>query len=497
MDQNYPAQNNQPQQQPPAQNQAQPPVPPQSPPVGDVPIDIPPPGSPIKKILLLVGTLIGILSIVALTFFYIVPKITGPKEPENVELVYWGVWDDEDVFKEIVTEFEKENPHINIKYELQEVSKLNDYVPRLQTRIDEGTGPDIFRFHNSMVRQLVTGSNIYLLSLPDDLVKKSGLSEEFYPVIQDEMKVGGAFYGIPQYIDTLVLFVNDDIFKDTGYDYPTEWGYFLDLSRSLTVVEGDGNTRKIVRPGAAMGVYDNIEHAEDIISLLMLQSGIDTENFTEAERVADIAGVLEYYTCFAKSTASCEPVWDNAQQNSKLAFATGKLPMYFGYGYDLFEILAVNPEMNIKVLPVPRLGDNRSTVASYWAEGISSKTSHAQEAYKFLEFLTSRENMQISFANQTKLYGFGGAYPRDDMANLLSSNNYLSSIVEQAPNAKPFYYYSNTFDGAKNQSLSKAIADAISSIINDGTTVETAATTLVQQTADIVGLTLPTPENEE
>ena len=479
---------------PPENNPNPTPPPPQAPVGEEIPVEFEQSGPPWKKIILIAGAVLGILLIIILTFTVIVPRVLGGKEKGDVELTYWGVWDDEAVFKDVIAEFEKENPHVKVKYEKQNIVDQNDYVLRLQTRIDGGDGPDVYRFHNSMTPQLAKPSGGYLLPLSSSIIKNTGLKEVYYPVIQKEMDVGGAYYGIPTYIDSLVLFANEDIFKNTGYDYPTEWGYFLDLARNLTIVESTEEGEKIVRPGAGIGTYNNVEHADDIVSALMLQSGVTEDNFTDPQVEPNIQGALDYYTCFARDDARCQPVWNESQQNSKLLFATGNLPLYFGYAYDVLEIQAINPNLKIKVLPIPALGENKSTVASYWANGVSSKTAHPEEAYKFLEFLSSKENMQLVFAAEAQKYGQGQAYPRKDMAEILKGNKFLEQVAAQAPNAQPFFFYSNTFDGATNQSLNKSLEDAINSIVNDNVSIQSATQALINAVATILKIPNPTPD---
>ncbi len=469
------------------------PPPPVAPVAEEIPVEFENQGPPWKKILIIVGGILGILLIIVLTFTVIVPRVLGGKDKGDVELTYWGVWEDEDVFQEVIAEFEKQNPNVTIKYEKQNIVDQNDYVLRLQARIDGGDGPDIYRFHNSMTPQLAKPGDGYLLPLSSDIIKNTGLKDAYYPVVQKEMGVGGAYYGVPTYIDTLVLFANEDIFKNTGYDYPTEWGYFLDLARNLTVVDSTEEGEKIVRPGAGIGTYNNVEHAEDIVSALMLQSGVTEKNFNDPEVEPNIQGALAYYTCFARDDARCQPVWDETQQNSKLMFATGTLPLYFGYAYDVFEIQSINPNIKIKVLPIPALGENKSTVASYWANGISSKTANPDEAYKFLEFISSKENMQLAFAAEAQKYGQGQAYPREDMASIMKGNKYLEQVASQAPNAQPFFFYSNTFDGAVNQSLNKALEDAINGIVNDNVSIQSATQALITAVSTILKLAVPTP----
>jgi len=452
----------------------------------DVPIDVPPPGSPIKKIIFIAGGIILVLILALIGYFFLWP-IFQPKPVEDVTLTYWGVWDDEQVFADVINQFEAENPHVTVKYEKQDIATLGDTVTRLKTRIAEGNGPDVFRFHNSWTRQLVTGGSTYLLPLPDDVIEATGLKDKYYPVVKEDVNVGGAYYGIPLYIDTLALFVNDDAFQEGGYAYPTDWEYFVDLSRELTFVEDQDRVRKVTRPGVALGTYDNVEHAADIVSLLLAQSNINADNIASSSSQTTIGEVLNYYTCFAKQSPVCEIIWNNEQQNSKVAFATGNLPMFFGYSYDIIEMKAINPNLKFSIIPVPILNPaNPTALASYWVEGVSASSKHPEEALKFLQFLAKKESMQIIYANQVKSYGVGGIYPRRDMANILSGNKLMAPFIEQASYAHSSLFYSNTFDDALNTNLNTSLSEAINAIITGKGSLESVTEQFIKQVSLIL-----------
>ena len=73
-------------------------------------------------------------------------------------------------------------------------------------------------------------------------------------------------------------------------------------------------------------------------------------------------------------------VWDQTLDPSLSAFSQGKLAMYFGYSADYFAIKQANPNMSIKVVPVPQLlTDKRVNIASYFAEGVSSNSKNQKE----------------------------------------------------------------------------------------------------------------------
>ncbi len=151
--------------------------------------DSPPTGAPIKKIMRLV---IGALVLLALIFALVVlvlPRIV-PKKSANVTLTYWGVWEDSAPFEGTAAEFTRANPNIHITIEKQDIKALGKYYDRLATRIKNGTGPDVLRYHNSWVTEMVP----LLLPLPQEVVKATNLDSKFYPVVGRDLRScpGGA-----------------------------------------------------------------------------------------------------------------------------------------------------------------------------------------------------------------------------------------------------------------------------------------------------------------
>ncbi len=222
--------------------------------------------SPIKKIVSLVIGAAVVIAIIALVAVFIVPKITGAGS-KNVSLTYWVVFEDAAPLEEAAADFHQKNPNITVTVEKQDIKGLGKYVERLSTRISNGTGPDLFRYHESWLPELYP----YLMPLPAEVVNTTGLTKNYFPTVPQDLKYNGAYYGVPINYDSLSLFINTDIFKNNGITtYPATWDDLINVARQLTVKDADG---KITQSGAALGTYDNIDHAKDIISLLVLQAG--------------------------------------------------------------------------------------------------------------------------------------------------------------------------------------------------------------------------------
>lgn len=421
-----------------------------------------------KALKILAGVII--LTLIALAvIFLIIPKFSGGKN-EKAELTYWGLWEDQRVLQPVIDDFQKKYPNITVKYVKQDIK---GYRERLDTRVKNGNGPDIFRFHNTWIPMISS----LLLPIPSDVIDAKEFKSSFYPVAQRDLIKNGAIYGIPLEIDTLALYINSDIFQAAGLNPPLTWEEFMSAARAITVKDESG---KIKTAGAAMGTYSNIAHAPDIISLLFIQSGLNTTKLSDNSKKA--AESLDFYTMFALDDGS---VWDTTQDPSTLAFAKGNLGMYFGYSWDYFAIKAVNPDLKFEIVAVPQLPDQNKTIANYWVEGVSLKSKHQKEALLFLEFLTGKESSEKIYSETSKTRDFGEPYARVDLGDKLKENPSIYPFVSQAKNAVSSYFADGTYDDGLNSKLNTYLENAVNSILSN-TSSETAVQTLIEGESQVL-----------
>lgn len=429
----------------------------------------------IKKILVIVGIVVGIL-LAFLIGFFIISKISKPQAPKDVTLVYWGVWEDATIIQPLLDDFHKNNPRITIRYEKKDIKGLGNYIQRLNERIEGGGGPDIIRFQSSWLPEV---KNL-LLPLPSSVIKTSGIDKDYYKTVQHDLKYKGAYYGIPLGVDTLSLFVNTNLLGKVGVQPPTTWEELTKAATKVMVVENG----KILKAGVALGTFDNIAHAPDIISLLFRQNGANITDLAGSQRKNAI-DALAFYTNFAKGETK---YWDRTMDNSKLAFSKGNLAMYFGYSWDIFEIDAKkSPDVVYQVMKVPSLAGRHDTIANYWAEGVSAKSKNSKEAFQFLEYLSKADTLQKLYAEQSKVRSFGSLYPRREMGLLLKSNSLIYPFIEQADDAQSSIFTSDTYDDALNQQVNKYLGDAVNKINDNGSIESALDDTLSPGVASVLG----------
>lgn len=420
--------------------------------------------SPVPSILFkILKIVLGIVIILGIAFFVynvILPKFF-PAKINQAKLVYWGLYEDAPIVAPIIADFEREHPNIKIEYSKQDIEQYRD---RLVTRSNNGNGPDIFRFHNTWVSGLLD----LLLPLPSNVISKEDFSKNYYPVVTSDLIKNGAIYGVPLQIDTLNLYINRDLFQAAGLKAPTSWIEFGNTARQLTVKDENNN---IKTAGAAMGTFSNIAHAPNIISMLLVQNGVNLNDMSS--NTSAVSDALKFYSSFALPNMN---VWDDTLDRSIKVFASGSLAMYFGYSWDFFTIKSINPSLIFDIYPVPNLPGQNATIASYWAEGISSKTKHQKEAALFLQYLVSKETAQKLFAIESKTRNFGEPYARVDLAESLN-NSIAYPFVASAPFAVSSFFVDDTGDNGLNSQMNNYLNIAVDSILK-GTSVQAAAETL-------------------
>lgn len=376
------------------------------------------------------------------------PFISQKEEP--IVLEYWGLWESPTVMAAIINDYKAAHPNINISYKTR---TREQYRETLESQIQAGKGPDIFRFHNTWVAML----REELTPAPTNVISSNDFKKDYYPTANTDLRSSGKVVGIPLGIDGLALYYNEDIFKAAGVTKPpATWDQYAQTAAKLTVRDTAGNIRT---SGAAIGTASNVDHFSDILAVMVMQNGGDLKSPTDKQAI----DAVDYYTKFAKGESR---VWDETMPASTVAFAGGSLAMYFGPSWRAIELKNANPLLKFKTAPIPQLEGVKITWASYWAEGVSAKSTHPQEAWEFLKYLSGDEVLIKLYSEAAKSPGrfIGEPYPKLSLASKLATDPIVGAYVSQAPFARSFPMASRTFDNSLNDQIIKAYEDAINSI---------------------------------
>ena len=366
-----------------------------------------------------------------------------PREPRNVELTFWGFWEEEDAMHPIIEKYEAENPGVKITYAIQQ---LSNYESLLYTRLEQAQStnepaPDIAMIHNSWLPKFEK----YLTPLPSTVMSLQTYAEEFYPTaLEDFTGKKGDIYAIPLQIDGLMVIYNKDLLAKAGYSTPpADWDSFMDAAKKMTKTDSRGI---ITQAGLAVGTAENITHSTDILLYFFLQNlapiiGEDKTvvNLTSPRAVT----AFEEYTSFAKDE---DATWASYLANDVTHFVRGELAMMFGTSWRALEILERTEDIDFGLAPLPRLTNNEEAyLSSYWGTSVSNTCRNSKEAWKFVEYLSQPEQLRRLYQNASKVRAFGEPYSRVSMNSELAQNVYTSALAYMAPYMKSWQFGEQTF----------------------------------------------------
>ena len=157
----------------------------------------------------------------------------------------------------------------------------------------------------------------------------------------------------------------------------------------------------------------------------------------------------------------------------------------------------MNPNVRFKIVPVPQLPGNDVAWASYWVEGVSSKSKYQAQAWEFTKYLTSAEGASRLYTEASKTRMFGEPYARVDLANTIMDDPFTGAYVKQAKIARSFPLASRTYDNGINDKLIKYLEDAVNGMATSAPSkvLETASAGFRQvlSTYGLITAAAPTP----
>lgn len=386
------------------------------------------------------------------------PAGLTPGKPKPVTLEYWKVFEESSNIQDLINLYQKEHPHIVINYKN---FTYEEYEDQLVRALAEDRGPDIFSINTTWMRNYqtliaplpatvsisyqVTRGTIKKETYTEVRTKKTltlkDIKTLFPDVVYDNQIINDQIYGLPLSIDTLALYYNRDLLNNAGISSPpTTWDEFREDVIKLTKQDSKGN---IIQSGAALGTAENILRAPDIISLLMMQNGApmtDDRGYASfsqkpagyTREVLPAVEALNFYNSFA-SPATQAYTWNDNLPNSLESFMSGKSAFFFGYAYNIPTIKARAPKLNFEIAKVPQVG-TPINFANYWAETVSKKSKNQNEAWDFVIFMTTNQDVNKTFIEKSR--------KPIALKSLISSQTddlELSSFADQILTAKSWY----------------------------------------------------------
>jgi ABC-type glycerol-3-phosphate transport system substrate-binding protein len=302
---------------------------------------------------------------------------------------------------------------------------------------------------SEFVDALARGAGPDIISFPPDWILRQG--DKLYPIpyaslsrrtFQDTFIREGELYltqdgtlGLPFYVDPLVLYYNKDMFANAKLAVvPKTWTELQEVSGKFVEKDAAGNLHQ---SAIALGRFNNIIHAKDILALLFFQAGnplvslleetpqvVLKESFGFSKAPAGEA--LSFFNRFADPTNSLYS-WNSALKEAREVFVSGNLALYLGYASEYSRLRQQNPNLNFDVTLVPQRGRTPyMTFGRLTALSVVKNSKNRVTAVQVATLLTGGE-FSKKLADALFL-----APARNDLLNLGHQDPFMSVFYQSA-----------------------------------------------------------------
>lgn len=314
--------------------------------------------------------------------------LRGASAPEAAVITFWGMDDEEGLWRSAIIEFHAQHPSIEVKYRSVPAA---EYESTLLNAIAEGRGPDVFMLVNAQIAQ----HRDKIIPLPQKTLQffVKDFQAAFADIavadlITDEQEI----IGVPIFIDSMALLYNKDTLNAAGVAEPPDTREELtNLAHTLTKTDPSG---EIAFSGLAAGTGANTEHAFELMSALILQNGdpIVRPGVRDAILGDRTRDALAFYSSFTDPRSRAFS-WTSRAGNSLDALAEEKAAMALGFFRDLARIKKQNPHINLGVARFPQRAGatNPLTYGSFVFPTVSKLSRHPIPAWQLALFLGSRD----------------------------------------------------------------------------------------------------------
>ncbi|MCR4285583.1 MAG: extracellular solute-binding protein [Candidatus Kaiserbacteria bacterium] len=337
---------------------------------------------PFEIALIAIFAIAGVAGLFILSSYQSTPDASTKLYGDSVEI--WGTLNEKEI-NDFILELSNTNKSVQVVEYIQKDERT--FENELLNAIADGKSPDLVLLPHTL---LVTYRS-KLQPISFETISERSFRDSYIDGAEIFMRSDGIF-GIPFAVDPLVMYWNKDIFGGAGLAVPPKtWeGLMSETARSL--VERDSNF-EITQSAVAFGEYDNVRHAKDILSMLLLQAGSSIVDEREGTYSVTLhkgrenalppgETVLSFYIQFSSPNSETYS-WNRSKQLDRTEFARGNLALYFGAGSERTAIERENANLSYDIAQVPQGSDStiKRNFGTFYAFAIPRASKNIQGAY--------------------------------------------------------------------------------------------------------------------
>ncbi len=335
----------------------------------------------------------------------------------ETDLSFWS-WRQEDVkaYNEIIEEFRKTHPDINITYTAHEAKAYNTI---LTTALAGGAGPDII--HTRAYGSLENISGAGYLEPLDGKVDFSNIPADL--LRGTTLRADGKVYAVPFATQTVLVYYNKDLFDQAGVTPPETWDEFKQVAEELKAAGitplangiADGWTIEVAS-GAIMPNFYGPEFFGEVTS--------GKTTFEDPRYVAALGRMAELAPYMPTGFEAVD------YATMKALFTSGAAAMFIGGSWEIPAWREAG--LNFDFMPGPAAEPGGTRMVATWLDGgyaVNAASPNKEAALEFIRFTATPEFAQMLADKLSNVPAVQGAQPRDEA---------LKRIIELQEHQTPY-----------------------------------------------------------
>jgi multiple sugar transport system substrate-binding protein len=315
-------------------------------------------------------------------------------QAEPVSLMVFGDPAERAAYAELVAAFHESQPAVTVT--LRHVPSPAAYRSRLSADFASGTPPDIFLLN---YRRYAAFAAAGLLEPLQPYLQDSAVLDfdQFYPAAITAFRWQGELICLPQNISSLVVYYNENLFRQAGVPLPTgdwTWEAFLAAAQALTQDrDGDGTVDQY-----GLGVEPSLYR---LAPFVWMNGGSLVDDDNNPSRLTltrpPSLEALAWFVALRQEHGVVPGRVEEVAQDSESRFVAGTTAMYLNSRRGTPTYRMINA-FTWDVAPLPR-GATFTTVLHSDAFCVAASSEHQDAAWRFIEYANSVDGQTILAAS--------------------------------------------------------------------------------------------------
>lgn len=331
-------------------------------------------------------------------------QASGDKKqgPVTLKFANWGQSEDatKAIFQKMADDFTAKNPNIKIEFATY---PYGDIQQQVLVMANAGNAPDVVQGETATFASYMSSGFVEPL---DNLVDKK-IIDDIYPGVKDSISYEGKLYALPWICSPYVMVYNKDLFTKAGLDPNSPPKTYSDMIKAAEAIgklkDASGNSvYGLGETTAAVAIS-----GDAILSTMFsFGGGLYDKNGKLTVNTPENIAAFSFYK--ELETKKLNPQAPKLKDLRNL-MAIGRLGMYFDQIWGVSGVFAINKDIQKSValaqMPATDKTKGLSLLESHQLM-IMKDSKHKAESAKFIEFLTSQEEIKQYSQVSSFLPGF-------------------------------------------------------------------------------------------